>query len=377
MDSILINSCNKVDQSTLLHNKIKQTVEYGSVALALETKYFTIKNLLHWLVLEPFSDKTEIAYFILCNNLHPNHHFLDNGDHFIYVNIEYIKVARIFNLDIGLMININGGIMTPSILNSISKEKLKIDEDSPKMKYLSLLKICRSNDRDYTRQNLTNLYRVRKFDFINYLTDDEINKSLVESDWIERFRYNDNLIGYIIEHVKLLKDKAINYYNDCIQQEYFKVVKKLYDSKLLYKLSREELILFNDLFPNIINIDVLGYNNLGFKLSQMSNELSGYLLGFPIHQMVPDDKQIQLQIKSLIELGIDKYVENVKEYTKKTNSVSLSFSTETNIINTTDVLTEDIDNYLPFDIVTYQVGNNIYRFTRPEFENLLETKKNP
>lgn len=352
----------------IINDKIQQVVNYGSVALALQEKYFSKQQLLNWLLIQPFTNKTEIAYYILCNNLHPDNHQI-NDSHFVLRRAEYIPIAMIFNLNISLLEQYKNV--------SIDIDMVKFNTNIEKLKFLLLLRKGESNDTNYTRENLNNLYHVRKFNYIKYLTTDEINKSLVNTDWIEKFRYNSGLINYIIERVKLLKEKANNYYNDLIYSKYTLVIEKLYRSKYLHKLSKDDFILLNNLFPNIINNNIFSYNNLGFKLFQISTKISGYLLGFPIHIVIPTDEQIQKQIKLLCELGTDKYIDQVKEYTKKMSNIVLPSWIETKFINNTNVLTEDIDEYLPFDIIVYQTGEHIYRFTRPEFDSLLKSKKNP
>lgn len=107
----------------------------------------------------------------------------------------------------------------------------------------------------------------------------------------------------------------------------------------------------------------------------MSNDLAGYFLGFPIQWWIPSDEQIANAIGRLCA-NEEQYLASVREYVRTTHATTFGTNNPRRA-NETNVLMDDIDDYAPFDIVVYQNGDHIYRFTREEFSTILESKKNP
>ena len=154
---------------------------------------------------------------------------------------------------------------------------------------------------------------------------------------------------------------------------------KLNKEKLLSGLTKEQLIQLDTYFPNIIDAKILNYSPLAYKISLLGNDIAGYVLGFPIQNMIPTEEQIHQCIALLTKLGVQEYIKYIKEYNKLTYTPISPLNLDEKIIyaNEHDVITEDIDNYVSFDIVSYQIGPHMYRFSRAEFSQLAKSKENP
>lgn len=358
-----------------INTLIKETVYNGSVFLALEMKCFTYNDLMKWLVDEPYSEKTLIAYKALCFGIEPNNQYMDDDIHFIMKQKNYIGIALFYGFkvyDLPYKRNDND-----PIINFVCDEIINLNSSSEMRQQLNLV-VKGTGMVPYVQSNLLSCFLARNFNHVPNLTANDYNVDLVNSDWTAKFRYNKDLAKLVINRNLLLNKIAPNYYKYISYSYYYKVASKLYKEKLL-NIDKTDLVNFNNLFPGIIDVKILCYDDIGYKLSLLNNETAGYVLGFPIQTIIPNNKQIKEAINKLIEVGKEKYCEHIKNYVNKLFIQELPFSNDEPIkyANTTDVMLEDINNYVPFDIVSYQIGTHIYRFTRAEFDKLLETKKNP
>ena len=355
---------------------INESVYNGSIFLSFEAKSFTPQDLMNWLVNSSYSEKTLIAYKLLCIELEPNLQYLDDGFHFIMKQKMYIQIAIEYGLNLDNTLGQKGG--SDPIINFVCDERIYINNNIEITQFNNLL-LRGTGIITYVKSNLKSCFLARNFNHIRNFKPDEYNKDLVNADWIHKFRYNDNLAKLIIDRNILLKNIAPTYYKTIAYSLYYKVASKIYKDKLLSNIDKNDLVIFNEIFPGIIDTKILCYNNIGYKISLYSNEIAGYLLGYPINRIIPNELQIKNALSKLIDEGKEKYCEYSKYYNTKLYNQELPFCKNDNIqyANTTDVMLEDIDNYVPFDIVSYQVGTHIYRFSRVEYTKLLESNKNP
>lgn len=361
-------------------DKIKESVDVGSVFLALDEKFFTPEALMEWLVTIPITARTQIAYKALCSIISPNNQYLNDSYHFLTKKPGYLLMASSYNLDLYIPdknIKDNNNPLFANIIEYIQY----VRQDIGTQELIRLLNGCKNNRFDIIKESDLELcFNARVFPYINSLTSNEINRCLVNADWTTKFRYNENLPQLIIQRACRLQQEAPNYYVNIAYKSYRKVAIKLNKNKLLINLSREDLSMFDKLFPEIIDTKILNYTNLAYKIALLSNDMAGYVLGLPIQNMIPNDNQIQQAIQILINLGVEKYINTIKSYVPSTYNNALPFSDiQCNIkyANETDVVMENIDNYVPFDIVSYQYGDHVHRFTRVEFAKIIESKKNP
>jgi hypothetical protein len=353
-------------------NKIDETVSIGSVFLALDNNYFTDKELLNWLSTTPITILTKIAYKALCTKIHPNDQYLNSGYHLLVKKPEYCRLSIHYGLDLEIPDKLNSEDDTPIIiyichLASIDKNSNDMKED------IYILRGSRVESDDHLLS-----YKAREFNHCPDLTVETININLADADWIEKFRYNEILVKIVMKRLDYLKKNHINYYN-FVYDLYRKIVEKLNKDKLLTNLTKEELIELDNLYPSIIDKRILEYNGLEYKLAILGDDIAGYVLGFPVHFMIPNEAHIHEAIAYIKQQGTEEYNKYICNYNAQSSTLNIPFKNNnvTKYANETDVLMEDINNYVSFDVVSYRCGDHVYRFSRPEFDQILKSKKNP
>lgn len=354
--------------------RLKESIYHGSIFIALEEKFVTPMEILEYLIKVPVENETNIAYKAVCLILKPDDQYMDDGLHFLTKKPEYALIAVSFGLNEDTP-DCKNEDNNPIIVHlvSILENDLK---DKNKVMFSNLI-VNGSGYPNFVKSYTTTLYRARNFPHIPGLISHNINKCLIGSDWYEKFRYNEKLPILVLDRIIYLQQNAPFYYAHIGHKIYEKVVRKLFKDKLLSQISKEELSQLNNYFPNIIPAEILEYDDLCYKISLLNNDLAGYVLGFPIQNFIPNDQQIALSLKRLREIGEEKYIAEMKVYLRSTYAISIpQTGGNEKYVNDEDVQLEEIDDYSPFDIVAYQAGEYIYRFTRPEFPNLLKEKKN-
>jgi hypothetical protein len=323
-------------------------VHNGSIFLALQEQYIQPHDLLIWLKSQNVTYFMLTAYKALCLHLHPDQHYIDNV-HFLTMQPKYIPIAEYYGF--------NTEIYFP---DRVIPETCPTDIDTV---------LYGRQSEALVRMSILAHHcpAIREYSGHDY------NKRLVPVDWFSRFRYNERLPKLILDRIAKIKDT--DYYLKVVRKHYSDVVAKLNVSKLFAQTSREELALLHSYFPEIINPRVLSYSDLGYKLFNLSNEVAGYLLGFPIQHMIPNDEQIHLSITKLDEESLDSYCDFIKDYVNKTYCFNTPLF---KLANETDVYYIDqIDEFSPFDVVSYQDDEHLYRFSRNEFAGLIQSQKNP
>lgn len=356
--------------------KIWQSVMVGSVFLALESNFFTPEALLKWLSTADYNERTQIAYKAVCVKINPNDQYLEDTFHFLTKKPQYASIA----FGCGL----NDLIADQRVENSIDynpiiahiQDTLTEFLNKAELRRFSALILAGQGTAQYLESKLATCYRARNFPHLR-ITANEINIGLVEADWIGKLRYNDELPKLILRRVARLHEEAPIYYAGVAYKAYHNVAVKINKDKLFTQLTRDELATFDSFFPEIIDRKILGYTHLAYKIALLGNDVAGYVLGFPVQNMIPSEEQIHSAIQYLTENGAEAYSKFISQYIETTYLPSSPFPTgDATYSNDQDVMMEDHNNYVPFDVIAYRVGNHIYRFTRPEFDKLVESKKN-
>ena len=366
-------------KSILMSNtdKIQQTVMTGSVFLALDANFFTAEALLRWLTTVDITLRCLISYKAVCMRIPVNDQYMNDGFHFLTKKPGYTSIALGFGLNPEIPDRKDSNPMDNNPLLARICEELIAIQGTSVLRLNSSFILTGGGTSAFIQANLGFCFNARNFPNLN-ISPREINVGLVEADWTAKFRYNEKLPQLILRRITKLQSQAPLYYAGVAYKEYYQVAVKLSKDKLLIQLSRDDLTTFNTFFPNIIDSRILSYSDLGYKVALLGNDVAGYVLGFPIQNMIPNDDQIHMAVEILTNEGTEKYSQNIKDYVKNTYIPIPPFPCG-NIIyaNDSDVMMDDIDQYGPFDIVSYQVGNHIYRLTRAEFDKLVESKKNP
>lgn len=367
---------------------ISESVMIGSVYAALRKKWFSSEAVLEWLRDAPISNSTRIAYSLVCHQIEPDNQYLkdENQTHLLSHRPEYAALAQIMGQYLNTGFNLekasarNYAEETRVSLDVLVIEKLTEEMCDPVASAWNHLIATGEGPQEYVREHLVDCYRARNFPHLSNMEGQGhyYNTALVQADWKQRFRYNDQLAGLVLERVQILKQTAPMYFEAIGKPLYRKVMEKLHREHLLVRLTVEEMGILNSLFPGIIDPSILQQSGLVYRLSTYSPEVASYLLGFPIQSMVANAAQLQFAINHLIAVGPAEYATHISKMVKSTYLPIAPFgSAEITFPNATDVLLEPIDSYAPFDIVAFQDGTHVYRFTRPELETLVADRKNP
>lgn len=355
--------------------KIRQSIMYGSVFLALETGFINHPAVLEWLATAEVNEQTQIAYKAVCMKIAPGEQYLPDGDHFLVKRPEYALMA----VGCGLFPEI------PARKTDLEDEALivyiveHLSETLNRQLVRNKINLILSGQgpANYVQINLVPCYQARNFPHLRDADPHTINIGLVLADWTAKFRYTDKLAKLILHRVANLQRDAPIYFAGVGYKAYHQVIMKLNQEKLFNQLTRDELITLDTFFPGIIDRKILNYNDLAYKLALLGNDIAGYILGFPIQNVIPNDEQIHEALAMLTTMGCSGYTDQIKNYVSTTYTPMMPIVSRSSVYsNQEDVLMEEIDDYVPFDIVAYQDGGYIYRFTRPEFDKIIESKKN-
>ncbi len=329
--------------------------------------------------LSTLTDRLAVAYKALCTLIKPSEQYLSDGMHIISKKPEFLYISMAYGLDIYCNDSRIIGDETPLAIHVCDLVTNLYDNTKGGIikRYVGFIVNGEASNANLVK-NIHVCFLAQNASYIRNLNAHHINQALVLADWTDKFRYNGTLATLIIERVKHLSKQAQHYYESVVKPTYNKVAKKLYEDKLLSELNKDQLVQFDHWFPGIIDQRLISYTPLAYKISLLSNDIAGYILGFPVQNVVPSNDQIRNAISMLIEHGVKNYVANIKSFTEKTYlPIILSEHNTATYANEKDVLFDRVDSYVSFDIVSYQDGDHIYRFTRAEFEELTKSKKNP
>lgn len=287
--------------------KLYECVYVGSTELALNTRFVSSSELIEYLSSQEISTATIIAYRSLCN----------------YGCLEQVC------------------------------EKL------PKYKPYS--------DNLLNGVFITNGNELLKMLNIGDTTVDQENLEALLDDNLEYFKYNVTFVKMLLLKFQYFNISAPLYFTGVMIPLYKPIFEKIVQCGLLTTLTQKQLKYYNDFYPGMVDVKKLSYDDLCYKISNMDNEMAGYILGFPIHEFIPDNSQIEDALMRLQKLGKEEYIKSLD--TGNYHGSNFVYA------NNEDVLMVKINKYLPFDIFYYRSGKHVYRYTRPEFKQIINTKK--
>lgn len=101
-------------------------------------------------------------------------------------------------------------------------------------------------------ENMQTCFAVRNFPHLRTVKR-VINLNLAQVDWVEKFRYTEDLPSTVLIRLNHLAKEAPTYYDNAAHPTYLNVIKKLNKEKLLTSLSKNELIQLDNIYPQIID----------------------------------------------------------------------------------------------------------------------------
>jgi hypothetical protein len=117
------------------------------------------------------------------------------------------------------------------------------------------------------------------------------------------------------------------------------------------------------------------FTQLTWNMWKLPAPIRAYALGFPVQLGIPSPKIIKAALLRLASHGLDVYIKNIEALNEQ-SSRPLFFGLE--FFKTDgDLLTHDFNAYNSFDCVSMVEDRFVYRFTRPSWASVIQTKLNP
>jgi hypothetical protein len=360
---------------------IRQSVQHGSVFAALSAKAFTSHVLLEWLgsTADPVTSSMLVAYKAVCSAIPPCDQYLRDGVHILSKRPEYVCVAVGFGLRMDRMATKT--CETP-LIHYVRDEMEKILRDVEYQHLIAtIIDGTRLKDGTDAEKDKVLSYAARNESTSKRYNSKE-NNLYLQSDWIEKLVHVESLVEHMKKRIDFLKKEAPLYYTAVVHKSYRTLFKELVEKKLIGKASRETLVELDSYFPDILDENLFKYSPLAYTISQMPKEIEAYILGFPIDTMFPSEEQMIQGLLLLSNLGETEYAQKIRSLHAQSQMVCSPLGTHfmtksSNKANDTDVLLEQIEDYYPYDVISYYRGDHVYRFVRTEFKQIIDTGKNP
>lgn len=184
----------------------------------------------------------------------------------------------------------------------------------------------------------------------------ELDSSLcIEHDLLENVIFEEKEIEVLLKRVKHLSSSAPIYFREVASPYY----KEFLEGNLYYSQAQKFA------FYQVINLEK---DPLNYNLDLFCRELRNYLLGFPPEQVI--------STRNIL-------VENIEEYAQLVRERNIANSPRTNYLGETliysneeNTLCQDVFSYSPQDILYFINGKHCFVFTRPEFQILIDKRKN-
>lgn len=365
------------------NNRIRESIEIGSVYEALYNKLITTTEILKYLLISPITIRSMIAYKAVCT--FDRTQIIDdvpfvlriNNDEYIAIymlyfgkdhlsgrnDIESLNIARKTTSLIVKMSTMNIWARSIQILCDINHKKINI---IPMDYDLIIGGRCINYIQHLLRSNkdvpLTNFIQN---DYIDILKSSEYSK------------YED----IMLDRCKQLKETAPIYWDKIGHKMYSNIILKNVNVKIP-TFPRNKLDKYIALFPTLFDANILNMSSLIYNLNLLPLYIQAYVLGFPIHIYMPSKELINKSIELLKDKGIDEYVKIItdknKIYLRNFNDYITPFETKDILIgNDQDTLFEDPNMYNLFDVIKLYIDTHVYFFTRVEFPTLIDKKINP
>jgi hypothetical protein len=365
---------------------ISQTVDYGSCFDGIYSGEITVQALLEYLVSRPVDTRTLYAYRAACQFSLPSRHYLRNGKHFLISapHYEYLAIYIKAQGDLNATESINGGLP----LSLALKERLRDLESKPQIMeraaYMSNpLPIFLLNDSFLYIDDAIACRSVQQIEVAAMIELNKINPSprrFLDQDYISILvmypptTYREALI----DRIEFLAARAPLYWTKIISPYYRRLLKDVFLSDPIL-LTKAQAMRVDRIFPDLIEAWYWDLGEDTWSLLKMNPIQRTYTLGYPIDGGPISQRELKETMKLLSREGIDAYCKRISEHNlhlaKELNKTPTCQEIE--LVNEEDTLCERPEDYSPFDIIYLRRDNLVFRFTRPEFPNLVETKVNP
>lgn len=359
----------------LNYERVEQSVMFGSLFEAFYSGFVNTEDVLQYLLKREYKNDNErkklcIAYRIVC--MFDKEQIINKNQ---IIDIEKKNVEKekkdfilltenedylaIYILSFGsISINMN-------ITQKLQKFYPKLQGNKYKKFYN---KICENgeifNEKDgFYVAKIRCLKKLNLCSYMDLLLEDYLDAL---ENMNEKVFFND-----LLNRCCFLRKIAPLYWENVAYNLYRPFVEKKYSNPIFPKNS---LLLLCECFPNLYPDEIMNRSEVVQRLYGYTKIVSAYCLGFPIHEYIPSANKVDNVLKTLSNIGTNKYLESLEKKKYREN---------VKIVNTENVHYDKIDDFNDFDVINYYTDSkdsfhiiHLFRFTRPEFETILKDKKN-
>jgi len=273
--------------------------------------------------------------------------YMYEGKGLIEYFIDYPKIVKYMYLckgikneiDTNFVINIEDIIISDSVNNEyFAKIEVKDDE-------LVFL--------------IFSLYCEKKINYIRrVLPSNEYIEYLVMTDNTEILKKEEYDVNTILNRIEYLNKYAQNYYK-LIASFYFYII---FESiTVIQNINEDMLPKIIKYFPKQLGIEGIKIDPYYYRFFTYPITYRTYLLGFDPLLEYPSDEEIRERYLKLQSTNLNTFI----------SDILCDNIIDDMIANPHDTLFENPEEYLPFDRVNVNENGKIYRFTRNEFDILL------
>ena len=353
------------------NSKVEETVIYGSVYESLYARWIRLEDILEYLLdTKPEDDfqrkRMSIAYRIVC--IYTKRQFI-RGDHFIcltenndYMSIYSLSFPQITIEEASHDTNLT---LTQKVQTNISLFVNK-SEYQEYTRFLYVLCDVTPTDFIFKHEDLMIIAATRSFKNLSEVIDEDFY--ILAADYLTVLGLNSeetDIFTALIERSFYLKSCAPAYWESVAYPLYRNYIEARLNCNELKGWTKSMILMYNTCFPNFFSEEWMNKSENYFYLTNLKPELLAYLLGYPIHKYVPNQETMKLALDQLETLGFEEYCQKKKKIEKQ------------NVANPENVYLEKIEEFNSFDVVSYYDStNHLFRFTRSEFDTILQEKKN-
>jgi hypothetical protein len=190
-----------------------------------------------------------------------------------------------------------------------------------------------------------------------FMTGSEYTEYLIMTDKTDNLKeYCDT--NMIMNRIEYLTEVAPNYYK-MISSFYFYIIFE--DVEMIQNISEDELPRIIKFFQKQLGIEGVKIDPKYYRFFTYPITYRIYLLGFNPLLEFPKEKEVKERYHKLQNTELNVFISEIIG----NNNI------EGNIANPQDSLFENPEEYLPFDRIDINENGKIYRFTRNEFDILL------
>jgi hypothetical protein len=250
----------------------------------------------------------------------------------------------------------------PTIQELILAENLN-DEDT--LKYLMDTKLISS-------ELISLIYQTQCSVMMNALTHYKLITVQQSHEYLIQHDYPNLLPIFYDKELYPLMLKRLSYVKEHLPQSYYqKLVQAYYDKWLddpifCQNIEEDDLQETIEVFKSQLQIQQLTIPEFYYRFFLYPIPYRCYLLGFNPCLDVPSHSTLLQEYKQLISMDVNDFIET--KLKKETPTLD--------IVNPQDTMLEDPESYLPFDRLDFEDGDKVYRFTRAEFNTIIQTENN-